>query len=73
MAHWLKAHEHGAMLTEQGGVIREEEKVLQIIPGKHVTIITDRGRYTAKSVVLTPGSWASQLLRPLGLYPPLKV
>ncbi|XP_033627149.1 peroxisomal sarcosine oxidase-like isoform X1 [Asterias rubens] len=61
------------MVVKQGAIIREEEKVLQIIPGKHVTIITDRGRYTAKSVVLTPGSWASQLLRPLGLYPPLKL
>jgi len=59
--------------VKEGGVVKEDEKVVQVIPGKTVTILTNRGRYTAKSVVLTPGSWASKILRPLRLDPPLKV
>ncbi|XP_033626998.1 peroxisomal sarcosine oxidase-like [Asterias rubens] len=65
-----------AMQTQflkHGGTIRDSEKVLQVIPGDIVTIVTNKGRHQAKNVVLTPGPWASKLLRPLGLDPPLKV
>ncbi|XP_038060270.1 peroxisomal sarcosine oxidase-like [Patiria miniata] len=61
------------MFVNQGGVIKENEEVLEIVPGKPVVIVTSRGRYTAKSVVLTPGAWATKMLRPLGIDPPLKV
>ncbi|XP_022093276.1 peroxisomal sarcosine oxidase-like [Acanthaster planci] len=61
------------MFVKQGGIIKENEEVLQIVPGEHVSIITSRGRYTAESVVLTPGAWAKKILKPLGIDPPLKV
>ena len=61
------------MFIRQGGIVKENEEVLQVVPGDCVTIVTRRGRYTAGSVILTPGAWAAKILRPLGIDPPLKV
>ncbi|XP_038074581.1 peroxisomal sarcosine oxidase-like isoform X3 [Patiria miniata] len=66
-------HALQTMFLKQGGVVKENEEVLEIVPGDPVLIVTSKGRYTAKSVVLTPGAWASKMLRPLGIDPPLKV
>ncbi|XP_022103753.1 peroxisomal sarcosine oxidase-like isoform X2 [Acanthaster planci] len=55
-----------------GGTIRDSEPVLQILPGTTVIVVTRKGHYRCKSVVLTPGPWASKMLKPLGLDPPLK-
>ncbi|XP_072041917.1 peroxisomal sarcosine oxidase-like [Amphiura filiformis] len=55
-----------------GGTLQDGEKVLQILPGRRHTIVTNKGRYLAKSVVLTPGPWASQLLKPLEIHLPLQ-
>ena len=59
--------------TKFGGTLRDGEKVLSIKPGKKVTVITNKGRYQANSIVLTPGPWASQLLEPLEIKLPLQV
>ena len=56
-----------------GGKIQDNEKVTEIIPGNVVTVQTNKGQYRAKSLILTVGPWASEVLRPLGLNPPLKV
>ncbi|XP_071950783.1 peroxisomal sarcosine oxidase-like [Antedon mediterranea] len=56
-----------------GGVIKENEQVITILPGKEVTVVTSHNRYKAKSIVITPGAWASKVLRPLGIDIPLKV
>ncbi|KAK9412635.1 peroxisomal sarcosine oxidase [Crotalus adamanteus] len=54
------------------GVLRDGEKVLQILPGSVVTVTTDRGKYRAKRLVVTAGAWTNQLLAPLGLQLPLQ-
>ncbi|XP_028275355.1 peroxisomal sarcosine oxidase [Parambassis ranga] len=56
-----------------GGVIRDKEKVTDIKPGPVVKVSTSAGVYTAKSVVITAGPWASQLLQHTGLELPLEV
>ncbi|XP_058018992.1 peroxisomal sarcosine oxidase isoform X2 [Ahaetulla prasina] len=55
------------------GVLRDGEKVLQILPGSVVTVTTSRGKYQAKRLVVTAGAWTNQLLAPLGLQLPLQV
>ncbi|XP_072033497.1 peroxisomal sarcosine oxidase-like isoform X2 [Amphiura filiformis] len=61
------------LLLKHGGKILDGEKVLDIIPKRKVTVKTMQGTYVAKSLILTPGPWASQLLHPLGLKLPLTV
>ncbi|XP_038053787.1 peroxisomal sarcosine oxidase-like [Patiria miniata] len=83
--HILLDHEAGVLLAnkclkimqdlfvKKGGVLRDGEKVVRIIPGRIVTVCTSSGReYKAGSLVLTPGPWASKMLKPLGLDLPLK-
>ena len=55
-----------------GGHFRDGEKVTEVIPGDVATVVTVRGRHRARQVVLTPGPWARDLLRALGLDVPLK-
>lgn len=55
-----------------GGVLHDNEKVTEIIPGQIVEVKTNKGRYKSKTVVLTPGPWASSLLKPLGVDLPLR-
>ncbi|XP_038056382.1 peroxisomal sarcosine oxidase-like [Patiria miniata] len=80
----LIEHDGGVLLADKclqamqkqfqhyGGTIHDSEQVLQILPGTTPIIVTNRAHYRCKSVVLTPGPWASKILRPLGLDPPLK-
>ncbi|KAJ8280868.1 hypothetical protein GJAV_G00060190 [Gymnothorax javanicus] len=56
-----------------GGIIRDNEKVIDIQPGTPVTVMTASGKYTAKSVVITAGPWANTLLSSTNLHLPLKV
>ncbi|XP_072047430.1 peroxisomal sarcosine oxidase-like [Amphiura filiformis] len=56
-----------------GGILHDEEKVLEILPGTLVTVVTNKGKYRAKSVAITAGPWSSKLLNPIGLEPPIKV
>eukprot|EP00057_Strongylocentrotus_purpuratus_P027706 XP_011682180.1 PREDICTED: peroxisomal sarcosine oxidase-like [Strongylocentrotus purpuratus] len=53
--------------VKHGGVLHDEEKMLEIIPGTMVTVKTNRSEYRTQSVILAPGSWASTLLKQLGL------
>lgn len=39
-----------------GGVLHDNEKVTEIIPGQIVEVKTNKGRYKSKTVVLTPGN-----------------
>ncbi|XP_072527705.1 peroxisomal sarcosine oxidase-like [Salminus brasiliensis] len=56
-----------------GGVIRDGEKVVEIVPGNVVTVKTGSGMYRARSLVITAGPWANPLLMHTGLRLPLKV
>ncbi|XP_033126983.1 peroxisomal sarcosine oxidase-like [Anneissia japonica] len=61
------------MFLKYGGVLQDSEPVQRITPGTMVTVETNEATYKAKNIVVTPGAWASKLLRPLGLHLPLKV
>uniref|UniRef100_A0A8C6WKU8 Peroxisomal sarcosine oxidase n=1 Tax=Neogobius melanostomus TaxID=47308 RepID=A0A8C6WKU8_9GOBI len=56
-----------------GGVLRDQEKVVDIKPGAVVTVTTLAKTYRARSVVITAGPWANKLLAPTGLQLPLEV
>ncbi len=45
----------------------------EILPGDVVTVRTNKGEYKTKHVILTVGPWAGQVLKQLGLNPPLVV
>ncbi|XP_074869775.1 peroxisomal sarcosine oxidase isoform X1 [Carettochelys insculpta] len=55
-----------------GGALCDGQKVTDIKPGPVVTVMTSRGVYQARSVVITAGPWTNKLLAPLGLQLPLQ-
>ncbi|KAM9320554.1 peroxisomal sarcosine oxidase [Gastrophryne carolinensis] len=57
---------------QNGGVIRDGEKVKHIQPGQLVTVTTTSNIYEAKKIVITAGPWAQKVLSPIGLELPLK-
>ena len=61
------------MILQYGGRIRDCEEVRCIEPGDVVTVVTNQGRYKARSLVITAGSWTNKLTTPLGLNLPLTV
>ena len=62
------------MFVSSGGVFLAEHPVTEIIPGDDVvTLETTRGAFKARKLVITAGSWASDLLKTLGVDVPLKV
>eukprot|EP00042_Codosiga_hollandica_P036388 m.277804 g.277804 ORF g.277804 m.277804 type:complete len:384 (+) comp54880_c0_seq1:1785-2936(+) len=56
-----------SVFERRGGVIRDQCKVQEVVPGDIVTLKTPKQNYRAKTVVLTPGSWASPLFASLGV------
>ena len=50
-------------------MLRDGEQVIDIIPGKHCTVITNKGRYTAESLIITPGTTERLLKLKPGLHP----
>ncbi|CAB3983049.1 peroxisomal sarcosine oxidase-like [Paramuricea clavata] len=50
-----------------GGVLQDNEKVTDIVPGDIIHVKTNKGLYKTRKLILTPGPWASSLLRPLGI------
>ncbi|KAG7235161.1 hypothetical protein INR49_003147 [Caranx melampygus] len=65
---------HGCQSQFQklGGVIRDQEKVMDIKPGPVVTVSTSAGVYRAKRLVITAGPWVNRLLSYTGLQLPLE-
>ena len=55
-AHVARAMRHGATVRTDESVLRWESD------GKAVTVTTDRGEYSAATLVITPGAWATRLL-----------
>lgn len=63
---------HAAQAVASGAVLQAGESVLGWKRvGSGVEVTTDRGRYSAKSLVITAGAWAGPLLSDLGV--PLQV
>ncbi len=57
-----------------GGRLQDGEPVTGISPGSKVEVLTNKGRYTAGSVVLCVGPWTNKLLTYVGNFRlPLKV
>ena len=61
------------MIKRFGGEVCDGERITQIEPGEVVVVRTTKGEYQSRTVVITAGAWASQLLTPLGLKLSLKV
>ncbi|XP_039109482.1 peroxisomal sarcosine oxidase [Hyaena hyaena] len=55
-----------------GGQVCDGEKVMEIKPGRPVTVKTTSRSYQAKSLIITAGPWTNRLLRPLGIELPLQ-
>ena len=55
------------------GTLLDNHQVTEIIPGDIVTVVTNRGTFKAKNVVLAAGPWAPALCRSIGIHLPLKV
>jgi glycine/D-amino acid oxidase-like deaminating enzyme len=46
--------------VEFGGVLHDNEKVLEVIPGDVVKVKTSKGCYRTRKIILTPGtSWTA--------------
>ena len=55
-----------------GGILHDNEKVLEITPGDVVLVKTNKGLYKAKNLILTPGPWAPTVLKSIGVDLPLR-
>ncbi|XP_069135761.1 peroxisomal sarcosine oxidase-like isoform X3 [Argopecten irradians] len=55
-----------------GGLLKDGEKMMEIIPGKMISVKTEARLYRAKRVVLCVGPWASKVLTSIGLDVPLQ-
>lgn len=60
------------MFRKNGGILKDNEGVTNITPGSVIIVQTSKGQYSCKSIILTVGPWAKQLLPTLGIHIPLK-
>lgn len=60
---------------QRGATLVTDARIIEIEPHPdHVTVISAADtRWSARAVVIAAGGWASQLLAPLGVHPPLTV
>nr|XP_054774792.1 peroxisomal sarcosine oxidase-like [Lytechinus pictus] len=70
---WFGADVDKGEFVKRGGVLHDEEKMLEIVPGAMVTVKTNRSEYQTRSVILAPGPWASTVIKQLGLNISLQV
>jgi glycine/D-amino acid oxidase-like deaminating enzyme len=61
------------LFLSAGGLLLDEHPVTEIIPGQEVTVRTTKATFRTKKLIITAGSWTSDLLKTLGLELPLKV
>lgn len=61
------------LTISQNGTIQEETKVVDIIPGDIITVITTKGTFKTKNIIMCPGPWANELFNKVGLNLPIKV
>ena len=59
--------------TKLGGSILEHHKVVEIIPGERVQVVTSKGSITAMNVVIAAGGWTAGLCSSIGVDLPFKV
>lgn len=58
--------------VKNGGTLRDNEPVVDVLPGDIVTVKTNNGSYRGRNLVLTVGPWATKVLPTLGVQLPLK-
>ncbi|XP_060077604.1 peroxisomal sarcosine oxidase-like [Ylistrum balloti] len=58
--------------VKQGGILRDNEAMVDVFPGDIVTVKTNKGSYRGRNLVLTVGPWATKVLPSLGIHIPLK-
>ncbi len=51
----------------------DNHQVTDILPGPVVTVVTNRGTFRSRKVVVTAGAWTGTLMAKLGVELPLKV
>ena len=56
-----------------GGTLLDRHQVTEIVPGDLVTVVTNRGHFKAKSVVIAAGTWAPALCTSIGVHLPFEV
>ncbi|XP_062506253.1 peroxisomal sarcosine oxidase-like [Corticium candelabrum] len=61
------------LFLKHGGTVKTNERVLHVQPGAIITVHTSKATYKARSVVLTVGAWASELVKSLGIELPLQL
>jgi sarcosine oxidase len=65
---------HISLARARGATIMEDTPVEGVeATGKGVVVHTSRGRFTARSLVVTAGAWTNQILKWLGMQLPLTV
>ncbi len=61
------------LFEKKGGKLLDGTKVQQIHPGSTVRVVANGEQYQAKSLVITAGPWAKDVLQSIGVDVPLKV
>ena len=56
-----------------GGTLLDCHQVTEIIPGDSVTVVTNRGSFKTRNVVIAAGPWAPALCSSIGVHLPFKV
>ena len=69
---YLKPHLQ-QQFQKLGGTLLDNHKVTEIIPGDVVTVVTNRGTFKTKNVVIAAGPWAPALCSSIGIQLPLEV
>ena len=54
-------------------MLLDNHQVTEILPGPVVTVVTNRGTFRGRKVVVTAGAWTGALMGTLGLELPFKV
>ena len=56
-----------------GGTLLDRHQVTEIVPGDIVTVVTNRGIFKTKNLVIAAGPWAPPLCSSIGIHLPFEV
>lgn len=62
------------LFVRNGGILMDNHQVIDTLPtSDEVTVVTNRGKFRGRKLILAPGSWGPLMLESLGVSVPLKV
>ena len=61
------------MFLKYGGNILDNHQVSEVIPGPVVTVVTNKGTFQTKQLVITAGAWTKVICSKLGVQLPFEV